>query len=274
MKQRILIAIIALFSGLSLNAHGGPKAERMGLIAELAYIKTVSEGKAMEILNDSCIDKRYMAGFFDAYNETKVLVDQFVLQLITDCAKNCQIGVYVELDNMLKDYTIEEIRVRYDYNYDDFRDIYDYEVGNYLLTLKKIHRSFKRMKGMARNLKSRSMPDCQSSYVYMMPYDNHLLATGNIKDLKLRGRKKVDKLAGILDELRLCSLQHLNHKRYEQPREGVKEIKLELTDNRSNKMLLQGDEPKATPPKANKTKKYKHRHTRTCQCPDKPARRR
>lgn len=206
--NNLILIVGLLFSTTLVFGQITSKAENLGLVSELVYMKLISENEAIRIMNDSMISTNEKIIFVKHYNNTKVIIDQVLIQLIADCKKKNSIKYFRKLDDLLVEKTIGEINEI---------DLNNQKGKSYIKNLKRIKMNFDEL-----ILKSVAIPRVpivvsqQEFFGFLpaTPSTEELVGvlsfiTSTIKNIKDRKEKKVEKITQILDELRLKPLQEL-----------------------------------------------------------------
>lgn len=210
--MKYLLNIIIASCCLSANAVFGQitnvKAENLGLISELVFVKLTSENYAIRTVNDTSISNLDKIRFVNLYNDTKVISDQIIVQLISDCKRRNSIKYFKKLDALFLSKTITQI------SESDFKNP---KLKGYCNNLKKMNSVYSRLiafktsskptKNLLNNL------SLNGFFVEKASVEEGIgvlsFITSAIKDIKESKEKKVEKLTSILNELRLVSLQDL-----------------------------------------------------------------
>lgn len=194
--RQLIIFIGLLIFGYSFGQSA--KAERLGLIGELVFIKYSSESKALEIIS---LAKNPLEGI-QKYNDVRIMADQIIVQLISDSHKKTNISVFKNLDALLVSNSIQKI---------EEDNLSDNKIKGYIESLKKlekINNEFLKLqiaidspKGNRGNVKSLSVEQGIAVFDAI---------TKVAKDIKEAREKKVEKIVTILNDLRLKSIQDLS----------------------------------------------------------------
>jgi len=200
----ISVAFTALCYGQS------KKADNLGLVSEIAFIKMTSENLAIRVLNDTSVsevDKVILANY---YTDVKIITDQVLLQLIADSRSKNNVKYYKKLDKLIVKKTVNEISES---------DLKRPKLQGYIKALKKLESSFSQIQ----NYKITETPDIdplsELNLKGFFPTSASVeeltgaltLVTSTIKDIREGKEKKVEKITSVLNELRLSSIQDLTN---------------------------------------------------------------
>lgn len=208
MRKNIAIILFCLLTSISIVQAQDSKAEKLGLISELVFIKLTSENLAIRIVNDTLIKEDDKIKFVNLYNDIKVISDQVILQLITDSRrKNC-LKYFNKIDNLLVDKNITQI---------EESDLSKMKLKGYINNLKKINAVYNKLMAFKTSDKPNENPLLNMSLKGFFPIAMSVeditgvlsLVTSTIKDIRESKEKKVEKITTILNEVRLLSLQDL-----------------------------------------------------------------
>jgi hypothetical protein len=121
---------LILVCALSLSAQN--KLNKLGLIAELSYVKLTAENHMIANLNDTTLVSSERKDLIRKYLSLKTMYDQILLQLISDGVKRNRIKTFKKLDKALYQKEISEIT----------EGAYCRKVRSYLSSLKKANDAF------------------------------------------------------------------------------------------------------------------------------------
>lgn len=208
MKKITAIILMSLLSNISIAQNQDSKAENLGLISELVFIKLTSENLAIRIINDNQITEKDKINFVNLYNSLKVITDQIILQLIVDCRQRNSINYFKKIDNILSIKIISDL---------DELDLDKQKLKGYIKNLKKLNAAYKRLSVFKTSDKPNEDP-LQNLSLRGFSLDKASLpdltgvlsfVTATIKDIKESKEKKVEKIATMLNEVRLSNLEVL-----------------------------------------------------------------
>lgn len=197
-----------LFANISFAQTQDSKAENLGLSSELVFIKLTSENLAIRIVNDTLIKEDDKIKFVNLYNDLKVISDQVILQLITDCRRKNNLRYFKKIDNLLVDKNVTQI---------EESDLGDSKLKGYIKNLKKIHLVYNKLMAFKTSDKPNDNPLLNMSLKGFFPPAASVeeltgvlsFVTATIKDIRESKEKKVEKITTILNDVRLSSLQDL-----------------------------------------------------------------
>ncbi|MFW9973272.1 MAG: hypothetical protein ACFFDF_24015 [Candidatus Odinarchaeota archaeon] len=184
------------------------KAENLGLMSELIYIKITSENYAIRIINDTLIKQVDKIKFVNLYNDTKAITDQIIVQLIADSRRKNSLRFVRKLDNLLVKKNINQISEI---------DFHNKKLKGYVKNIKKSAITYSQLMDFKITDDSTKNPLNILGIKGFFPSAisgeelTGMLSfvTATIKDVKESKEKKVEKLTEILDNLRLSPLQDL-----------------------------------------------------------------
>lgn len=208
MKKIIVVLLTYLFSGISFTQAQDFKAENLGLISELVFIKLTSENLATRIVNDTLIKEEDKIKFVNLYNEVKVISDQVILQLMSDCRRKNNLKYFKKIDNLLVEKSITQI---------EESDLRKTKLKGYVKNLKKINSVYNKLIAFKTSEKPNENPLLNMSLKVFFPATTTVeeltgvlsFVTATIKDIRENKEKKVEKITTMLNEVRLSSLQDL-----------------------------------------------------------------
>nr|MBK9651827.1 hypothetical protein [Bacteroidota bacterium] len=128
MRKNIAIILICLLASISIVQAQDSKAENLGLVSELVFIKLTSENLAIRIVNDTLIKEEDKIKFVNLYNDVKIISDQVILQLMTDSRRKNSLRYFKKIDNLLVAKTITQI---------EESDLSKMKLNGYIKNLKK-----------------------------------------------------------------------------------------------------------------------------------------
>jgi hypothetical protein len=188
--------MICLLATVLLSKAQSNKAENLGLISELTFIKQTSENLAISIINDTLIKEEEKIKVINHYNNLKVISDQVILQLMTDCRRKNNLRYFKKLDKLLVKKTINEI---------GNSDLNSDKLNGYVKNLTKINEVYNKLINI--NL----APKTNKSNIPFAEFTGAItLITTTIKDIRADNEKKVEKITSILNEVRISPIQNLN----------------------------------------------------------------
>jgi hypothetical protein len=188
--------MICLLATVLLSKAQSNKAENLGLISELTFIKQTSENLAISIINDTLIKEEEKIKVINHYNNLKVISDQVILQLMTDCRRKNNLRYFKKLDKLLVKKTINEI---------GNSDLNSDKLNGYVKNLTKINEVYNKLI----NINLDSTIDA-SNFTFAEFTGAITLITTTIKDIRADNEKKVEKITSILNEVRISPIQNLN----------------------------------------------------------------
>lgn len=183
--------MICLLATVLLSKAQNNKAENLGLISELTFIKQTSENLAISIINDTLIKEEEKIKVINHYNNLKVISDQVILQLMTDCRRKNNLKYFKKLDKLLLAKTIDQI---------SNTDLNCVKLNGYIKNLTKINEVYNKLININRNP---SLPIAEFTGAIT-------LITSTIKDIRADNEKIVEKITSILNEVRISPIQNLN----------------------------------------------------------------
>lgn len=208
MRKNIAIILICLLASISIVQAQDSKAENLGLVSELVFIKLTSENLAIRIVNDTLIKEEDKIKFVNLYNDVKIISDQVILQLMTDSRRKNNLGYFKKIDNLLAEKTITQI---------EESDLSKMKLKGYIKNLKKINLVYSKLMAFKTSDKPNESPLLNISLKGFFPATMTVeeltgvlsFVTATIKDIRESKEKKVEKITIILNEVRLSSLQDL-----------------------------------------------------------------
>ena len=208
MRKNIAIILICLLASISIVQAQDSKAENLGLVSELVFIKLTSENLAIRIVNDTLIKEEDKIKFVNLYNDVKIISDQVILQLMTDSRRKNSLGYFKKIDNLLVEKTITQI---------EESDLSKMKLKGYIKNLKKINLVYSKLMAFKTSDKPNESPLLNISLKGFFPATMTVeeltgvlsFVTATIKDIRESKEKKVEKITIILNEVRLSSLQDL-----------------------------------------------------------------
>ena len=208
MKKIIALILITLLAKTSFAQDQDSKAENLGLISEFVFIKLTSENLAIRIVNDDLITEKDKIRFVNLYNDTKVITDQVILQLIADSRRNNNLRYFKEIDKLLLNTNITDIKES---------ELTNKKLKGYIKNLNKINSVYTKLKTFATSDKPNESPLQNmslkgfSTMTTSIPDLTGVLnfVTATVKDIRESKEKKVEKISTMLNEVRLSSLKDL-----------------------------------------------------------------
>lgn len=202
MKKIIQLFCFSALPFVSQAQVHSAKAEYMGLVSELVYIKQSSENLAQNILNDPNSSPMLKSEVTEQYNNVKTVSDQFILQLIADSKRKNSLCYFHTLDKKLVCQNMRQLKKEY---YDERTYYCSAKIEAYvynLIKLNKLHHKLLNHEG--------DMSYYSGETKGMPALDNVMnLFSTTIKDVRESRAEKVEKLSVMLDGLRLCPVQNL-----------------------------------------------------------------
>jgi hypothetical protein len=200
MKTLIVAFSIFIIPVLGLSQSVDNKAENLGLISELVYIKLSSEDVAIRLSHDTITGQTEKNKYINYYNEIKIITDQIIIQLITDCRLNNSISYYKKIDQLLVRKTIDQ---------SGENDVKNPKLKGYVKNLKRV--------SLINSQLNDYNPQKRPGLKFAFPSISSLgdikaildFITATIKDISENKAKRVEKLVDILNSLRLKSSQEL-----------------------------------------------------------------
>jgi hypothetical protein len=216
MKKNIAIILICLLASISIVQAQDSKAENLGLVSELVFIKLTSENLAIRIVNDTLIKEEDKIKFANLYNDVKVISDQVILQLMTDSRRKNSLRYFKKIDNLLVNKNINQI---------EESDLSKMKLKGYIKNLKKINSVYNKLMAFKTSDKPNENPLLNMSLKGFFPATMSVeeltgvlsFVTATIKDIRESKEKKVEKITSILNEVRLTSLQDLAKGKTKEP---------------------------------------------------------
>lgn len=203
-KTIILVIITSLFPHLNSNAQN--QFPKLGIIAELAYIKYSSENYLWSVINKSPTKpdnesevkalNNQKAEAIKKYLNVKMAYDQILLQLATHLKQKNNLRVYKKLDDELTIHTMSEIST----------NLNDKESNKYASALKNAYNLYKSLIPQE-PLVLTSFADVGLSDITGII----TLGIDTIKDARDFRAKKVELICNILDSLRLTNVESLKN---------------------------------------------------------------
>lgn len=206
MKNTLLVSIFWMLASLYCTANEEQNL-RVGLVSELVQIKVRSENILIRVLQDSTVADQDKRKVVSAYIDVKILADQLIMQLISDCRAKNRLGFYKKIDKLFVE---KKASAKLE---GDFKRK---KLQNYQSL---INRLLKEFKGLVNILEDTPEPKLFESLGYKGLFSSRPSleeATGvlsfvssTIKDARESRQNKVEKVTAILVELRLAPLQDL-----------------------------------------------------------------
>jgi hypothetical protein len=106
--KKLFISLLCVMC-ISVATAQPPKAEYLGVIAELSFIKNSSENLARRVINDTSISDRDKINFVILYNDLKAISDQIISQIIADSRRKNHLKNYKLIDDLFCFYKISEM---------------------------------------------------------------------------------------------------------------------------------------------------------------------
>jgi len=208
MKHYKIIIVLCLLANITFAQNTDNKAENLGIVSELVYLKLTSENLAIRIVNDTLISEQDKIKFVNLYNDTKVITDQIIVQLISDCRRKNRLKYLRKLDKLFVSKTISQVEES------DFKND---KLKGYVKNLKKANIVYFKLIAFKTTDKPNENPLLNIGLKGFFPAAMSMeeltgvlsFITGTIKDIRESKEKKVEKLTNILNDLRLSPLQDL-----------------------------------------------------------------
>ena len=191
-KIAVLIFIITCLTetGKTQNSSGLTKA---GLTAELVRLKETSEAYAGKIMESDKFSKAQKEACLAKYRYLKMVSDQFIIQLITDLTIKNKPQIFKKLNAFFYDNAVLE---------PSGLDVSkaDAKIKNYVEEYNRVFIASLQFYSCTSGTQNLTTPD---------PLDIITTVQGVIKDISEAKASKIEKLAKILDSLRLSSTNDL-----------------------------------------------------------------
>jgi len=208
MKKILALVLVILLAKTSFAQDQDSKAENLGLISELVFIKLTSENLAIRIVNDDLIKEKDKIRFVNLYNNTKIITDQFILQLIADSRRKNSLGYFKKIDKLLIEASIMNIKDS---------EITDRKLKGYIKNLIKINSVYTKLRTFETSDKPNENPLQNMSLKGFFQMTTTIpeltgalsFVTATVKDIRESKEKKVEKISTMLNEVLLSSLEDL-----------------------------------------------------------------
>jgi hypothetical protein len=208
MKNVIAFVLVLFFAKTTFAQNQNYKAENLGLISELIFIKLASENLSVRVLTDNQIKETDKIRFVNLYNDTKIITDQVILQLIANCRQTNSLKYFKELDNLLLTKDINQI---------DETQLSNLKLKKYVKNLKNINIvstkliNFKTSDKLTENVSQNASISGFIKTNITIPELTGVLSfvTATIKDIRENKEKKVEKIMSMLNDVRLSRLEDL-----------------------------------------------------------------
>jgi hypothetical protein len=211
--KKLILVLLTLAAGLNLNAQNNPR--NLGLMSQIIYVKNISENYMVALLTDSSQSKESKENTILNYNEVKMQYDQVILTLEQDMFLANSYREFKKLDKALRNSKTDTI---------DPRSLKDKKLQLYAMRLNKAYRTFQTSiyqkcfldpkHPQAAGMGTTAL--CGSYFMKLIPCTaGEIVAVGTIISAAIKNandmkEKKVNKIAMMLDQLRLKSTAELS----------------------------------------------------------------